>query len=91
MSDIDFGEATEIAQLRIDEIADRAGDRFFIVPRFTTEVELGWAYFYNCAEYLRTGELSDSIVGNGPILVTRSGVVYELPAATPWENALADI
>jgi hypothetical protein len=83
--------ATDIAQKKIEHLAAEVGDRFDIVPGETRCVDLGWIFFYNSADYIRTGNPMDSLVGNGPILVLRDGRIIQLPTSVPWEEALKEI
>lgn len=54
----------------------------------TKEVEGGWVFFYNSRDFVRTRNPLDALAGNGPIFVSRRGVLTELPSAIPWEGAL---
>jgi hypothetical protein len=45
--------------------------------------------FYNTVAFLRTGELRDCLVGNGPLLVDkRSGALRQAGTAHPVEHYL---
>jgi hypothetical protein len=51
------------------------------------EFDIGWAFFYNTERYCRTGELTDMLVGNSPILIDRrTGEVLATGTAHPIEH-----
>lgn len=83
--------ATMIARERIDQLARAVGDQFELLPASIREVEQGWVFFFNTADFVRTGNLMYALGGNGPLLVTHEGVLHELPSAIPWEDALKDM
>lgn len=65
-------------------------ERRVIDDEATIERDIGWMFIYNRAEYFRTGELRDGLVGNGPILVRREdGAVIEFFSSFTKERALA--
>ncbi|MEV6979492.1 YrhB domain-containing protein [Kitasatospora sp. NPDC093806] len=53
------------------------------------EHAIGWLVFWNSAEYARTRDLRDNLVGSGPYLVDRhDGSIHHVPAtamAGDWE------
>jgi hypothetical protein len=53
------------------------------------EVEQGWVFFFNPADYVRTGDYASALAGNGPLLVLRNGSVVPLPSAGSWEDTIA--
>ncbi|MFI1441614.1 YrhB domain-containing protein [Streptomyces fructofermentans] len=47
------------------------------------EHAVGWLVFWNSAEYVRTGDLRDNLVGGGPYLVDRyDGSIHHIPVTT---------
>jgi hypothetical protein len=55
----------------------------------TVETDRCWVLFYNTVAFLRTGELRDCLVGNGPLLVDkRSGALGQAGTAHPIEHYL---
>lgn len=83
--------AISLARERIDQLAQAAGDEFEILSDATREIEQGWLFFFNTMDFVRTRNPLSALAGNGPILVTREGVVHELPSAIPWEDAVKQI
>lgn len=91
MSRIDEAQAFQLAQARINQLAVASNDQFVIISDYTEEINEGWAFFYNSEDFVRSGNPSDALAGNGPILVTRQGVLYELPAAIPWRKSVEEL
>lgn len=91
MSGLDRESAISLASQRLDQLAQAAGDQFEILPDFTREVEQGWVFFFNTADFVRTRNPASGLAGNGPLLVTREGVIHELPSAIPWEDAVRQL
>ncbi|MDR0634744.1 MAG: YrhB family protein [Azoarcus sp.] len=91
MARFDCESATLLALDKIDQLARAAGDEFGILADFTREVEQGWVFFFNTADFVRTRNPVFALAGNGPILVTHEGDVFELPSAIPWEDAVKQI
>ena len=83
--------AISLARERIDQLAQAAGDEFEILSDATREIEQGWLFFFNTMDFVKTRNPLSALAGNGPILVTREGVVHELPSAIPWEDAAKQI
>ncbi|GGV48302.1 hypothetical protein GCM10010495_77630 [Kitasatospora herbaricolor] len=59
------------------------------LPR--AEHAVGWLVFWNTAEYARSRDLNDNLVGSGPYLVDRQdGSIHHIPATTwvaeDWED-----
>lgn len=51
-----------------------------------------WLFFYNSRAYLETGNFSDALAGNGPLVVEKAtGTVHTLLVARPIESQLAEI
>lgn len=57
----------------------------------TEEHEAGYVFFYNSAEYWRTGDMLTGLAGNGPILVRHDGRVVDLPSNQSVEVSLGTI
>jgi hypothetical protein len=91
MSTIDATKAVHLAQKKVEQLALSAGDQFEILPEETREVEQGWVFFFNTTDFVRTRDPMYALAGNGPIFVSHDSRVYELPTATPWEDALKRI
>ena len=88
MPNLDFESAVMLARSRVNQLAQAVGDQFDLLLDQTREVEQGWVFFFNTADFVRTRNPMSALAGNGPILVTREGVLYQLPSAIPWEDAV---
>ncbi|NVM75000.1 hypothetical protein FHW83_000780 [Duganella sp. SG902] len=91
MDTISRSAALQIAQAKVHELASAAGDDFALQPNHTREIEQGWVFFFNSAEYVRTGNYIHALAGNGPLLVLRNGNVVMLPSAVPWEGVVSEM
>lgn len=90
---ISLMDARGIAAAHIGEGRPRtAGFTPHLIDEETMETPWGWVFFYQSAEYLRSQELSEALVGNGPIAVAkRDGRVYEMGTAETVEEAIERI
>lgn len=91
MSVINIEDAKSLACQRVNWLAQKAGDEFEILLDLTKEVKQGWLFFFNTADFVKTKNSMHALAGNGPILVTHQGEIYQLPSAIPWENYLEEI
>jgi len=91
MPSLSFQAAAVLARARVELLAQAVGDQFELLSDLTKETEKGWVFFFNTVEFVRTRNPASARAGNGPILVTREGVVHELPSAIPWEVAVRHI
>lgn len=81
-------EAAKIAGHRLTSIAAEVGDVLELLPDQTIRAPDGWIFFYNTQEFARSGNPLDGLAGNGPLYVTRWGVLHELGTALPWQEAI---
>jgi hypothetical protein len=88
MDTISRDAAEEIAKAKVQALGEAAGDAFALTNE-VCEVEQGWVFFFNSADYVSSGDYLDALVGNGPLLVQRDGRVMLLPSALPWEQVIA--
>ena len=55
------------------------------------EHDFGWVYFYDGSIHLETGDVSDAVAGNAPLIVDRTdGKLYITGTARPIEHYLAE-
>ncbi|WP_071850008.1 YrhB domain-containing protein [Duganella sp. HH105] len=83
--------AKEIALAHVRGLGQAVGDDFEILAESTVEASMGWIFFYNSADFVRTRNPMDSLAGNGPILVHKDGSVTELPSSIPWQDAIQSL
>ena len=62
-----------------------------IIDGETMEKEYGWVFFYQIKDYLETGDLADTFVGNAPYIVNKyTGEVIATGTAFPIEDYIAE-
>ena len=86
-------EAKQIVDARINEEDPYAVKKvaLAIIDDETIEKEYGWVFFYETKEYLKTGDLLDTLVGNAPYIVNKyTGEVIETGTAYPIEDYIAE-
>jgi hypothetical protein len=55
------------------------------------EHDFGWVYFYDGSAHIETGNVSDAVVGNAPLIVDRTdGKLYITGTAHPIEHYLRE-
>jgi hypothetical protein len=81
-------KARTLAYKYLQSIIDVKTWPFEILDSQTIAKSYGWIFFYQSMQYLKTGFLSDMLVGNGPILVEKSGKIIQFSTALPIEESL---
>lgn len=66
----------ELARAKAEALLDitirrEISDDVVIADEVTMETGSCWVFFYNTAEYLRTGAISHALAGNAPIFVMK--------------------
>ncbi len=91
---IDRQTAHEIARRYLaeeymsDGLVVDAADDLVLGPEVLDE-DGCWVFFYNTRAFAETGELGESLVGNGPLLVDKqTGAIREVGTAHPVEHYL---
>jgi len=78
------------AELRLAQLAQDCGDELALLPE-PYETERTLAFFYQTADYLRTGDATQALAGNGPILVSKlTGTVAVAGTALPVDASIRD-
>jgi hypothetical protein len=84
-------QAEAVTRKVIDEPDPYCPDR---PPHVITKVEahrLGWLFYYQSHEYIRTGSPSAMLAGNGPVLVSRAdGSHVQVGTTAPFERRLVE-
>nr|WP_315261187.1 YrhB domain-containing protein [uncultured Duganella sp.] len=88
MDAINQNEAWDIALSKVQELGRASGGDFEILAEETRTIELGWVFFYNSSNFVRTGDIKFALAGNGSLLVTKDGQISCLPTASPWEDVV---
>ena len=84
-------DAREIAEQYLVSLQAKVPVNIAINDAITEEHEAGFVFFYNAADYWRSGDAMDALAGNGPILVRRSGEVAILPTNRSVEASLLEV
>lgn len=84
-------EQHEIATIDFESALPRHDERHIqkIVVVRVDEHEFGWVFFYDGSNHVQTGNLSDALVGNAPLIVDKAdGKLYITGTARPIEHYL---
>lgn len=69
-----------------------AAHEFVILPTETIECSFGWVFFYVPQRFRQSGNPSDLVPGNGPLVVYReSGRTEYLSSSVPPAKAIAEV
>jgi hypothetical protein len=79
-------DCRSLAELHFAQISRQCAADLTLLPK-TFETALTLAYFYQATDYLTTGDASQALAGNGPILVSKlTGAVGRAGTALPIEE-----
>ncbi|WP_242354793.1 MULTISPECIES: YrhB domain-containing protein [unclassified Anaeromyxobacter] len=82
-------EAEERALIHVNLVFEGRNDSVVIVDEATIRKPYGWVFFYQSRKYMESGNLSDMLAGNGPIVVLDSDAsIHELGTAYAVEDEL---
>ncbi len=82
-------EAREIAVAYLASMAQGSGVQVAIVDSATIEKSYGWIFFYQSKQYLESGNFSDCLAGNAPIVIAKAdGRIHKTGTAHPLEHYL---
>lgn len=85
-------DARQVALAYVKEMERESACELALVDRCTIEKSFGWVFFYQSKRYLGTGEFSDSLAGNAPIVVAKAdGRIHETGTAFPLEHYLKQL
>jgi len=88
---INIEDARRIAVSKLRELQQEVECDLELIDQDTAETMLGWVFFYNSAEFLRTGDALWALAGNSPLFVSRDGALIELPTHQPWQQSVAEM
>jgi hypothetical protein len=84
---VNEAEARAAARQHLDQ--KRSSVELVILDELTREEDFGWVFFYQSAEYLKSGATRDALAGNAPLVVLRdSGEVRATGTALPLDSYL---
>jgi len=85
-----FEEARQKVMARMPELGRDIDGGVALMTDRTITKPYGWIFFFNSVRYLETGQILDSLAGNGPIAVlSSSGEVVDLGTALPSKEEIA--
>lgn len=91
MNKISGDVAITLARRHVEELSASVGDSFQLIPEAVSEFPQGWVFYYNTTDFIQSGNASDALAGNGPVLIGRDGKVFDLPSGMPIEAAIKAI
>ena len=68
---IDKDTAKQLALERVSQSWGIADAYPVIVDEATIERDFGWVFFYDSSRHIETGDFSDALAGNAPIIVNK--------------------
>ena len=78
--------ARKAAAKYLRSIWNRTDDNFVIADEETLHKDFGWVFFWQSERYLKTEEISDMLVNNVPLIVSKSnGKIYPTGSSRPIE------
>ncbi|MEO8177246.1 MAG: YrhB domain-containing protein [Deltaproteobacteria bacterium] len=84
-------EAREIAAAYLKGIEPELGLELVLLDESTVDEPFGWLFFYNSRSFVETGNFSDCLVGNAPLLISRAdGSLHITGTAFPVEYYVAN-
>lgn len=87
MSVVTKDQAREAVREHLD--AMNSAVDLVIQDEHTRDEDFGWVFFYQSADYLRSGAFSDQLAGNAPIVVLReTGALHVTATALPVDDYL---
>ncbi|MDC8012085.1 YrhB family protein [Tahibacter soli] len=87
----DAEQARAIALRIVRELSGPDQKPFELMPERTQSLDDGWVFFYQSAEFVRTGDPLSALAGNCPIFVMRDGTVHLLPTYWTWERGVESV
>ena len=93
------GSKRRVDQVKPEEAQERAhrwlaakpwwsDDEYAIV--LAERISTTWVVYWNSRIYAETGEASHALAGNGPILISADGRIFQAGTARPTEDYVAD-
>ena len=76
------------AKKLIEAKLDQAEVKLAIVS--DVAVDYGWVFFWNSQNYLETGDIMQSLLGNGPYLVNKFDNTIQQLGTYCWEDSLGE-
>jgi hypothetical protein len=82
-------EAREIAITYLDSATQGSGVEVAIIDSATIEKSYAWIFFFESTRYLESGNFSDRLAGNAPVVVAKAdGRIHQTGTARPLQYYL---
>lgn len=82
-------EAHDVVRAYLNRLFELEEDRVVVLDSATVRKQYGWVFFYQSQRYVKSGNPSDMLAGNGPIVVLEADAsIHELGTAYPFEMEL---
>jgi hypothetical protein len=78
-------DAQQLAELSLQELADRSGLPLQLILEETVRLDEGWVFFWG------PKNPDDLLAGGGPFFVTRNRKVHDLPGWQSWEKSVQEV
>jgi immunity protein 35 of polymorphic toxin system len=79
-------DLAEARQRAAEHLRSTIGDNVALLDAETLDTDVGWVFFYESVDYLRSGDFRDALAGNAPIVVDKaSGQLHVTGTAEPLE------
>lgn len=86
---IDFKSAKNLVDSELETYSKEINKKVSIIDNLTEENSEYWVFYYNTDVFIKTGNLSFALAGNGPILVDKyQGTLYKTGTSKPLEHYL---
>ena len=72
VNEITMAEAEHIVTEHLEAKVRAGAPEVVVLKEQTMEPDFGWVFFYQSKRYLETGNFSDILAGNAPLVVTKS-------------------
>jgi hypothetical protein len=83
-------QAKQLVQRQLASEVSGTDYEIAVIDSATLERHFGWVFFYQSKKYLLTGNYSDQLAGNAPLIVNRhTGEVITTGTAEPIEEYIA--
>ena len=69
---ISYAQAKEIVIEELAGLERESGTRLVLLEEQTRTESFGWVFFYNSAEFVRSGDVRHALAGNAPLIVDRA-------------------
>jgi len=88
---LSLADARKIAEAYLKSIEPEVGLELVLLDEATMEQSFGWLFFYNSRSFVETGNFSDCLAGNAPLIVSRAdGAIHVTGTAFPIEHYISN-